>query len=78
MSLVTENYNYFVFHIALTKYMSEDNIPQKTPCLMLSESALDVRMKLLKNELFARRSNERDRDRWDRVSLIKSEVPEYQ
>ena len=33
MSLVTENYNYFVFHIALTKYMSEDNIPQKTPCL---------------------------------------------
>ena len=30
MSLVTENYNYFEFSIALTKYMSEDNIPQKT------------------------------------------------
>ena len=29
MSLVTANYNYWIFNL-LTKYMSEDNIPQKT------------------------------------------------
>ena len=59
---------FWVSHLCLKIFQKEPSY------LTQSESGSDVRNKLLKSVLFVRRINERDRDRWDRLSLIKSEV----
>ena len=57
MSLVTENYNCLEFQ------MSQDNLPLRTLISEAERKRLRRERKLLKSKLFARRNNERDRDR---------------